>query len=309
MNIDQSSQVKSVRIGSGTNVWQYCVILENASIGADCNICSHCFIENDVVVGDRVTIKAGVQLWDGITIEDDVFIGPNVTFSNDRYPRSKSYPEEFDKIVVRKGASIGANATILPGITIGENAMVGAGAVVTKDVPAGFVVVGNPASMIRQIHSEEGVSDEKHTAALDCRLVGVGKVAVFEIPDFMDSRGGLSVVEVGKQVPFEIRRVFFVHDVPESEVRGCHAHKECHQYLICIVGSVSVTVDNGESRETVELDRPGQGLHLPPGIWGEQFNYSENAVLCVLASHGYDKGDYLDDYEEFKNWLTQRGDG
>ncbi len=299
MKIDPSAQVKSVNIGSGTNIWQYCVVLENASIGADCNICSHCFIENDVVVGDRVTIKAGVQLWDGITIEDDVFIGPNVTFTNDRYPRSKAYPERFDKIVVQKGASIGANATILPGVTIGEGAMVGAGAVVTKNVPAGVVVAGNPASIIRQIPAVEP----------DCCFVGVGKVAFYEIPDFMDSRGGLSVVEVGKQVPFEIKRVFFVHDVPESEMRGCHAHKECHQYLICSGGSVSVTIDNGESRKTVELDRSSQGLHLPPGIWGEQFNYSKNAVLCVLASHVYDKGDYLDDYDDFKNWLSQREDG
>jgi len=124
------------------------VVLKNAVIGNDCNINCHVFIENDVVIGDRVTIKPGVQVWDGITIEDDVFIGPNVTFTNDIKPRSKQYPEAFLKTIVKKGASIGANATILPGITIGENAMIGAGSVVIKDVPANTTWVGNPARQV-----------------------------------------------------------------------------------------------------------------------------------------------------------------
>ena len=144
------SDVQSPSIGEGTSVWQFCVVLEGAQIGADCNICSHCFIENDVIVGDRVTVKCGVQLWDGLRIEDDVFIGPNVTFTNDTHPRSKQYPDAFPQTIIRKGASIGANATILPGIDIGEGAMIGAGAVVTKSVAAGLTVVGNPASEMKK---------------------------------------------------------------------------------------------------------------------------------------------------------------
>lgn len=143
--IHQTSDVQSKKIGAGTQIWQFCVVLENAQIGADCNICSHCFIENDVIVGDRVTVKCGVQLWDGLRVEDDVFIGPNVTFTNDKHPRSKQYPEEFSKTTLKAGASIGANATILPGVTIGAGAMVAAGAVVTHEVPPGAVVMGNPA--------------------------------------------------------------------------------------------------------------------------------------------------------------------
>ncbi|WP_459077106.1 acyltransferase [Pseudomonas sp. Wu6] len=139
---------ESSTIGKGSRIWAFAHILPSAKVGADCNICDHVFIENDVTIGDRVTIKCGVQIWDGITISDDVFIGPNVTFTNDLYPRSKVYPESFDRTIVGKGASLGANCTILPGLEIGENAMVGAGAVVTRSVPANTTVVGNPAKIV-----------------------------------------------------------------------------------------------------------------------------------------------------------------
>lgn len=141
--------VDSASIGEGTKVWQFVVILKGAQIGKNCNICAQTLIEGDVVVGDRVTLKSGVQLWAGTRIADDVFIGPNATFTNDPYPRSRKYPERFAGITIKRNASIGANATLLPGITIGEYAMVGAGAVVTKDVPANAVVMGNPAKIIR----------------------------------------------------------------------------------------------------------------------------------------------------------------
>jgi len=143
--------VQSKQIGEGTRVWQYVVILPGAVIGRDGNICSHCFIENKVVVGDRVTVKCGVQLWDGVTLEDDVFVGPNATFTNDLNPRSRNASVTMLPTLVKKGASIGANATILPGLTIGEGAMVGAGAVVTKDVPPRTLVVGNPARVVRAL--------------------------------------------------------------------------------------------------------------------------------------------------------------
>ena len=148
MFIHPSSDVQSKQIGEGTRVWQYVVILPGAVIGRDCNICSHCFIENKVVVGDRVTVKCGVQLWDGVTLEDDVFVGPNATFTNDLNPRSRNDAAKLLPTLVKKGASVGANATILPGLTIGEGAMVGAGSVVTKDVPPGCKVVGNPARIV-----------------------------------------------------------------------------------------------------------------------------------------------------------------
>ena len=151
MSIHPSADVQSQKIGEGTRIWQFVVILPGAVIGKDCNICSHVFVENDVVVGDRCTVKCGVQLWDGVVLEDDVFVGPNATFTNDPFPRSRVMPESFPKTSIKRGASIGANATILPGLVIGERAVVGAGAVVVADVPAGAIVAGNPARILRMI--------------------------------------------------------------------------------------------------------------------------------------------------------------
>ena len=145
--IHSTAEVQSNNIGVNTTIWQFAIILKNAKIGENCNINSHTFIENDVVIGNNVTVKCGVYLWDGLRIEDNVFIGPNATFTNDKYPKSKIKPKEFKKIILKKGCSIGANATIMPGITIGENAIVGAGSVITKDVPKGVIVFGNPAKI------------------------------------------------------------------------------------------------------------------------------------------------------------------
>lgn len=163
--IHQLSDVQSQNIGDGTRIWQFCVVLADAKIGNDCNICAHVLIENDVVIGDRVTVKSGVQLWDGLRVENDVFIGPNVTFTNDKFPRSKQYPAEFPQTILRKGCSIGGGAVILPNIIIGEAAMIGAGAVVTRSVPDHAVVVGNPARVIGYV----GVNDEFNPLTQDSK--------------------------------------------------------------------------------------------------------------------------------------------
>lgn len=151
VKIHPTADVQTSNIGDNTLVWQYAVILAGAHIGSNCNVNCHTFIENDVIIGNNVTVKSGIYLWDGITIGNDVFLGPNVTFTNDKYPRSKQYPEEFQRTTIEDGASVGAGAIILGGVTVGRKAMIGAGSVVTKDIPAGELWIGNPARFVRKI--------------------------------------------------------------------------------------------------------------------------------------------------------------
>lgn len=295
---------ESQNIGEGTRVWAFAHILKGARLGKDCNVCDNVFIENDVTVGDRVTIKCGVQLWDGIDVRDDVFIGPNATFTNDRFPRSKQYPERFLRTVVGTAASIGANATILPGLNIGANAMVGAGAVVTRSVPPNAIVVGNPAKIVGYVGASDRVSAEAKAKVIDVAGISavqtsVKGVTLHTFPTVQDIRGTLSVGEFEKEVPFNPQRYFLVYGVPTAETRGEHAHLNCHQFLIAVNGSLHVVADDGDTREEVVLDQRNRGLYLPPMTWGIQYRYSPDAVLLVFASHYYDAADYIRDYGEF----------
>jgi UDP-2-acetamido-3-amino-2,3-dideoxy-glucuronate N-acetyltransferase len=300
--IHELADVQAIQIGDGSRVWQFVVILPGARIGNDCNICTYCFIENDVLIGDRVTIKSGVQLWDGLRVGNDVFIGPNVSFGNDRFPRSKKPPEKFLETRIEDGASIGSGAVVLPGLTIGRNVMVGAGAVVTRSVPPNAIVTGNPGRIT-------GYVDAKNPAvhALSGPAKGeveeensyVQGVKIFHMPRVEDIRGNLSVGEISKFLPFEVDRYFLVFDVPSIETRGEHAHKACHQFLICVKGKCAMVVDDGRSRQEIGLDRPDFGLYLPPMVWGVQYRFSPDAVLLVFASHPYDPDDYVRNYEQF----------
>lgn len=150
------SDIQSENIGDNTRIWQFCVVLEKAVIGNNCNLNCNVFIENDVKIGNHVTIKSGVQIWDGIEIEDFVFIGPNATFTNDLSPRSKHYPENFDRTLIKRGASIGANATILARVVIGNYSLIGAGSVLTKSTQNFSLWVGNPARHVGYV-SKEGI--------------------------------------------------------------------------------------------------------------------------------------------------------
>lgn len=294
--------VETQNIGKDTRIWAFAHVLPGAVIGEDCNLCDHTFIENDVIVGNHVTIKSGVQLWDGITLEDNVFVGPNATFTNDRFPRSKQYPETFPRTVIRTGASIGANATILPGLIIGQFAMVGAGTVVTKDVPPFAIVVGNPARIIGYVQTNKSgstnlvIPDAMPGAENNLDVKGA---ELYELPLVIDLRGSLTFAEYDKSLPFIPRRYFLVFDVPSREVRGEHAHRECHQFLVCIKGSCSVVVDDGEKRTEVVLNRPNLGLHIPPMVWATEYKYTPDAVLMVLASEVYKAEDYIRDYDVF----------
>ncbi len=293
--------VESNNIGDDTKVWAFAHILPGAQVGSDCNICDGVFIENDVAIGNRVTIKCGVQIWDGITLEDDVFVGPNATFTNDPFPRSKQYPESFPRTVVKHGASIGANATILPGLTIGANAMVGAGAVVTSDVPSNAIVIGNPAHIAGYANTSHGTGIPSPACSPDGlpRPLTVKGAKLRQIPLIEDLRGALSFGEIDKHLPFQPKRFFVIFDVPSKEVRGEHAHHDLHQFLICLRGTCSVVLDDGHSRDEILLDTPKIGIHIPPMIWGIQYKYSSDAMLLVLASDIHKAESYIRDYDQF----------
>lgn len=289
---------ESTKVGPGTRVWAFAHVLPEAQIGADCNICDHVFIENDVVVGDRVTVKCGVQLWDGIRLEDDVFVGPNATFTNNPFPRSRQWLAKHPVTRICEGASIGANATILPGLTIGRNAMVGAGAVVTGDVPPNAIVYGNPARIRGYVGAPTAPTAFTGTTSEEAHDL-VGGARTIRLTRAQDLRGRLTASELTRDIPFVPKRFFAVYEVPSTETRGEHAHRKCHQFLICLAGSVMVLVDDGANRAQVRLDDPGLGLYVPPMVWGTQYGHSPDAILAVLASDPYESDDYIRDYDEF----------
>jgi len=292
---------ESRTVGEGTRVWAFAHVLPGAQIGRDCNICDHVFVENDVVLGDRVTVKCGVQLWDGLRVADDVFIGPNATFTNDPFPRSKQHGTRL-VTAIASGASIGSNATILPGINVGRGAMVGAGAVVTHSVPARAIVMGSPARIVGYVDVEVQTFPEQSTSE---RRELPGGAAVVPLGTHIDLRGALAVAEISKHIPFLPRRVFFVSDVPGKEVRGEHAHRRCQQFLVSVHGSLSVIVDDGRDRREILLDTPNLGLYLPALVWSVQYRFSSDAALAVFASDPYDAADYIRDYEEFLRLAEQ----
>jgi UDP-2-acetamido-3-amino-2,3-dideoxy-glucuronate N-acetyltransferase len=289
-------------VGAGTRIWAFAHILEGARIGAECNICDGVFIEGQAHVGDRVTVKCGVQLWDGVSLGDDVFVGPNATFTNDRMPRSRRWLDTPGITRVHDGASIGANATVLSGLDIGPGAMVGAGAVVTRSVPANAIVVGNPARIMGYTDSQRiepvRAAAQKTSIRTD---MGVAGVYVSRLPEFSDMRGRLTAGDLpGESVPFLPQRWFLVYGVPSREIRGEHAHRVCEQFLICVSGSVTVAVDDGTRRGEVTLDEPTLGVYIPPLVWASQFRYDADSALLVLASHLYDPDDYIREYDQFR---------
>lgn len=268
-------------VGEGTNVWAFSHIQAGAKVGTECNIGECVFIESGAVVGNNVTIKNGVQIWDGIIIEDNVFVGPNVTFCNDKFPRSKQHLVTHPVTRLCRGASLGANATILPGINIGIEAMVGAGSVVTRDVSSKSVVVGNPACPLKHKSStyenSMGLEDDDSLILLP-RHVDSLPICLTKSPVFVDRRGKLTFTEYDNGLPWKPMRMFVVYDTPEYELRGHHAHKTTHQCLVCVNGCIKVLVDNGIDRTEVKLDSPSKCLMVPPMVWSSQHYIESGSV-------------------------------
>ena len=291
---------ETTSVGAGTRVWAFTHILSGAVIGRDCNISDGVFIESDVVLGDRVTVKNGVQLWNGLRIGDDVLIGPNATFSDEPTSLPEGSVDALRPTIVEDGAVLGAGCTITSGVRVGRRAIVSAGTVVSRDVPANAVVTGNPARITGYTDTFRlGVGTP--TAEFDgpVQESSVSGVSVHRLPLVHDLRGDLSVGEFDRDIPFDVARYFVVFNVPSSDLRGGHAHRLCRQFLVCVNGSCAVFVDDGTNRAEILLHEPNIGLFLPPMVWGTQYKFSADAVLLVFASHLYDPDDYIRDFDEF----------
>lgn len=249
-----------------------------------------CFIDRGVFIGENVTIKDSVLIYGPDThIEENVYVGERTIFLSEEPGLRKS-----KKTLLKRDVYIGQACLIKRGITIGSRAIVRSGTLVDQDVPPNVIVGGNPSRIIGYVDSEK-MQPESNSKNRDDR----GNEVFFNFPVFSDLRGDLAVAEVQKQIPFPIERVFVVYNVPSAELRGEHAHKECHQLLICVNGAVSVVTDDGKTRKEYILDAPNRGLHIPPMTWAVQYNYSKDAVLLVLASHQYNPEDYIRDYDQF----------
>ncbi|HEY4245807.1 MAG TPA: WxcM-like domain-containing protein [Lacunisphaera sp.] len=305
---------ESPEVGPGTSVSAFSHLLAGARIGENCCIGQHVVVERGAIIGNRVQIKFGVYLGDGVTLEDDVFIGANVTFANNSLTLHPPSPTPQNRIVVQRGASIGANATILPGLHIGSHARIEAGAVVTRDVPPHAIVSGNPAIIRSYVHASKEVSTDPDKRPNSFHpepgpVPSLRGLAIVPIPLISDLRGSLSFAEIDKGLPFVPKRYFTIFDVPTPEVRGEHAHRQLHQFLVVLHGQCRVAADDGTHRWETVLDSPRTGLHVSPYIWLNLFGFSRDCVLLVLASDVYQENDYIRDYNEFERLVAARSRG
>jgi UDP-2-acetamido-3-amino-2,3-dideoxy-glucuronate N-acetyltransferase len=286
-------------IGPGSAVAAFTHIASTARLGADVTVGESVVINAGVTIGDRVTIGAGSWVGASAVIDDDVRIAQNVTLvsSSDGDASAGALPAP----VIRAGASIEAGATIMAGTTVGRGAVVEAGAVVRWPVPPYSVVAGNPA-WTRVYLGAEDLGRAAHALTSDATVVplGVGASHVCRLDGFIDARGGLTVTDFASAcVPFSPARFFMLYDAPSGAARGDHAHRECHQFLVCVSGSVWVSVDDGAQRKEFVLDSPDIGVYIPPLVWASQFRFLPNSVVLAMASHRYDPSDYIRDYEQF----------
>ena len=299
VSIHPSALSESNDIGPDTQVEAFAYIAHKVRVGQNCVIGPHVCIGKDTVIGDRVIIRGSAQICAGSIIEDEVSIAAHASFLSDRNSHSEGVTD--NPIVLRRGCKIGANATLCAGITVGEHAVVGAGAVVTRSVQPHAIVAGNPATVIAFANTLETAArpaapSSAPVQATESRVRGV---KMYELPLIRDPRGNLTVGEFERTLPFGPKRYFMTFDVPSFDVRGEHAHRTCHQFLLCVRGSCAVVVDDGLNREEFLLDRPTFGVHVPPMVWATEYKHSQDSRLLVFASEYYDPADYIRDYQIF----------
>lgn len=296
--LDVHSVCLSDAVGAGTNIDSFVHIAAAVKIGTDCTIGSRTMIDSGVSIGDRVVLEGGSHLFTGLVIEDDVYIGTNATFARARVPREAA---PSPAILLRHHCSIGANATLCPGVTIGEHSIVDAGAVVTQSVQPYAIVSGNPAQVVGFANTSESTVIRSGASASQSHIIEskVRGVRAYDLPFISDPRGNLTVGEFERTLPFIPKRYFITFDVPNAKLRGEHAHRQCEQFLVCVRGSCAVVVDDGTHREEFLLDRPTFGVHVPAMIWATEYKHSPDSTLMVFASDYYDPEDYIRDYQEF----------
>ena len=290
----------NAELGSGVRVGPFSHVEDGARVGDRSTIAQNVLIEGGATLGSRVVVCAGAQILGGAEVGDEVYIGPNAVLANARFP-SAVRKGDRQAPVLREGASIGANTTVLAGVLVGRGAVVGAGSVVTRHVPPHAIVAGNPARLQGYVGA---IAKQKRADILRSDPAALPKLRVkgaslHRLTLVKDVRGNLTVGEIGAGLPFVPRRYFVVSDVPNTRVRGEHAHRKLKQYLVCLRGQCSVIVDDGVRREEIALDTPEVGLYVPPMVWAVQYRYSPDAVVLVLASAEYDARDYIRDYEDF----------
>lgn len=262
------------------------VLADNATLGSYTHICKH------AVVGTETVIDGMLILPSHVIVESGVRIGVGVRFV------APGSPEAATR--VHAGAQIGAGAIIHAGVTIGTQAVVAPGSIVQRAIPSMAIVEGAPTRIVGYVGVQPAIASARPEAGKTIEFSSVRGVALHRLPRVEDIRGNLTVGEFNRSIPFDVKRYFMVFDVPSIETRGEHAHRECHQFLVCAHGRCTVVADDGFNRQEFQLNSPDIGLHLPPLVWGIQYNYSADAVLLVLASHYYDSRDYIRDYAEFK---------
>lgn len=278
-------------------IGDHCVIDPGALIGRGTTLGAHVVVDVGVSIGVDSSIGAGVHVAAGVQIGSAVSIDPRVVFAPIPLGASSS------PTTVRDGAAIGAGSVIFAGVVINSKAIVRPGSVVMRSVPPAAIVEGNPAAIVGYVDADHGPATAMQSSMVEGKnsveLTPVNGVTVHTFPVIRDLRGDLTVGEFERQIPFAPRRYFMVFGVPSKELRGEHAHRECHQFLICVRGSCAVVGDDGTRRAEVVLDAPNRGVHLPPMTWGVQYKYSADALLLVFASHHYDAADYIRDYADF----------
>jgi acetyltransferase-like isoleucine patch superfamily enzyme/dTDP-4-dehydrorhamnose 3,5-epimerase-like enzyme len=272
--------------------------VQSQNLGDGCRIGPFALVEQGARLGRGVEVGAGVYLWSGMTVEDGASIAARVCFA-------RGDADKPCATHVRAGVQIGENATIAAGVMLGPGCRIAVGSVVTRDVPPNAIVSGNPAHITGYVNTPhldlpgQGTRGSALAGQDALPQLNVAAAKLHRLPKIVDLRGALSFGETGAHLPFAPERVFLVYDVPSKEVRGEHAHKACHQFLVCVKGSVGIVLDDGDKRDEIVLDSARVGLHIPPMVWGIQYQFSADAVLLVLASDRYDAADYIRNYDEF----------